>query len=105
MDKETAIEQLKLFQQNYILQNIGTKKELFKLTYTVSLLHCMINDEDYAYTLQCHKNYFDTLELAQKMINGIIHGSASNSGKALKLTCKQLGIKSTYKDMKNFLNS
>lgn len=43
------------------------------------------------------------LQVAEKMDAAIERGSFSKDGRALKATCKQLGIKHTYKTISEFL--
>ena len=43
-------------------------------------------------------------ELAEKMTRGLINGSASKDGEGIARTCKVLGIKHTYKAIKEFLS-
>ena len=42
-------------------------------------------------------------DLAVKMAEGLIKGSASKDGRAIKSTCKALGIKYTYKSIVEYL--
>ncbi len=44
------------------------------------------------------------LGLAEKMVAGILDGTASIDGDGIKRTCKALGIKNTHKAIKEFLN-
>ncbi len=44
-------------------------------------------------------------ELTKKMIAGLLDGTADKDGEGIKRTCKVLGIKHTYKTIKEFLNS
>jgi hypothetical protein len=43
-------------------------------------------------------------QLAEKMASGLLDGSANIDGDGIKRTCKALGIKPTYKAIKEFLN-
>ena len=42
-------------------------------------------------------------QLAEKFTQGLMDGTASNDGDGVKRTCKALGIKSTYKAIKEYL--
>ena len=42
-------------------------------------------------------------DLAVKMTEGLMKGSASKDGRAIKSTCKALGIKYTYKAIADYL--
>ena len=70
--------------------------------YIPILEDCKQNDPDYAYLKEIDSNIE---ELAQKMLKGLISGAASNHGKALQKTCKALGIKPTYKAIREFLTA
>jgi hypothetical protein len=43
-------------------------------------------------------------DLAKKMVDGLIDGSAMKDGEGIKITCKVLGVKYTYTAIKDFLN-
>ena len=44
-------------------------------------------------------------QLAEKMVTGLLDGSADKDGEGIKRTCKALGIKQTYTAIKLFLQS
>lgn len=69
-------------------------------TYLPMLCECITNDPDYAYTKETCRNVH---ELAHKITLGLVKGSASKDSKAVKLTCKKLGIKHTYKAIQEFI--
>lgn len=73
---------------------------VFYNTYYPILCDCIQNDSDYSYTKE-HCN--DIKALAHKMLIGLVTGAANKDGKAIKLTCKALGIPHTYKAIKNFI--
>jgi hypothetical protein len=43
-------------------------------------------------------------DLANKVVEGLIDDAANKSGKGIQLTIKELGIKNTYKAIKQYLN-
>lgn len=46
---------------------------------------------------------YNPAAMAEKFTNGLIDGSSSNNGDGVKRTCKALGIKCTYKAIKEYL--
>ena len=44
-------------------------------------------------------------QLADKMTDGLLTGTASKDGDGIKRTCKALGVKHTYSAIKTFLQS
>ena len=44
-------------------------------------------------------------QLADKMTEGLLTGTANKDGEGIKRTCKALGIKYTYSAIKTFLQS
>lgn len=44
-------------------------------------------------------------QLAEKMTNGLLTGTANKDGDGIKRTCKALGIKHTYSAIKLFLEA
>lgn len=73
---------------------------IFYNTYYPFLCDCIEHDPDYSYTREHCK---DIKELAHKMTIGLVTGAANKDGKAVKLTCKALGIAHTYKAIKEFI--
>jgi len=57
------------------------------------------SDPEYSYSA----SIIGPNELATKMTKGLLTGSASKDGKAIKNVCKKLKIKHTYKEIKEFL--
>jgi hypothetical protein len=43
--------------------------------------------------------------LAEKMTAGLISGSANKDGDGIRMTCKHLGIKTTYKAIREYLTA
>lgn len=56
--------------------------------------------EDYAYAARLHTPQ----SLAAKMTAGLADGSANKDGKGIKMACKAVGIKHTYKEIQSYLN-
>jgi len=82
---------------NLRTDNLG----IFYATYLKHLLDCIQFDVDYVYTKEHCK---DVPALAQKIVNGLLTGSASKDGKAVKLACQDLKINHTYKAIQQFIN-
>lgn len=57
------------------------------------------NDSEYAYVA----SKTTPKELARKMTIGLSTGQASKDGDGIQRTCKELGIKYTYKAIREFL--
>ena len=64
-------------------------------------IHRFAEDTDYALAA-ARTNPED---LALKMTEGLLLGTANKDGKGVKAVCKGLGIKPTYKDIRAFINS
>jgi hypothetical protein len=56
--------------------------------------------EDYAYAARLHTPQ----SLAAKMTAGLADGSANKDGDGIKMACKAVGIKHTYKEIQPYLN-
>lgn len=72
----------------------------FYNVYLPILKDCIQNDNDYCYA---KANCTDIEALAHKMVIGLVSGSANKDGKAIKQACKALGIKHTYKAIREFI--
>lgn len=86
----------------------SSNREIFIQKYTEKLFDIVVtkNDPDYSYVRsQRGDNISAYKELATKMTDGLIKGSASKDGDAIKATCKELKIPQTYKAIQAFLNS
>lgn len=59
----------------------------------------MVNDPQYAYAA----SRMTAAELARKMTCGLAAGTADKDGKAIRLTCRELGIKHTYRAIRAYL--
>lgn len=88
-------------------------KEKFVATYTSELVARYANDEAYmAYLrsvpwvrnggLSGQPTPYILERLAMRMTDGMLAGTADKDGDAIKATCKALGIKHTYKAIKEF---
>lgn len=76
-----------------------TNYEKFIQTYSEFLAERFISDISYATAAQ-----FTTPEaMAKKMTAGLLAGTASKEGYAIKDTCKVLRIKQTYKAIQEYL--
>lgn len=73
---------------------------LFYNTYYPYLCDCIEHDPDYIYAKETCK---DIKVLAHQIVIGLVSGAASKDGKAVKLTCKKLGIAHTYKAIRAFI--
>jgi hypothetical protein len=49
-------------------------------------------------------NHRTPAELAARMTYSLLNGTADKNGKGIKLTCKALGIKNTYKAIQEYLS-
>ena len=58
------------------------------------------NDPEYAYSAARNT----PRELAEKMTSAFLKGSANRDGAGIKLACKAIGIKQTFKAISSFLN-
>jgi hypothetical protein len=58
-----------------------------------------VNNIEYRYAA----NHSTPAELAGRMTNSLFNGTANKDGKGIKLTCKALGIKHTYKAIQEYL--
>ena len=75
-------------------------KEEFITTYASELAKCFATDTDYAYSAAT----ISPEKLAEKMYSSFKAGTANKDGKAIQRTLKRLGIKNTYKAIKEALN-
>jgi hypothetical protein len=76
-------------------QNVSAFRRELALAYT----HLFNSDPDYAFA----KARTTPEALAEKMVNGLMDGSANKDGKGIKSVCKTLDIPYTYKAIKNYL--
>ena len=60
----------------------------------------LFTGEDYAYAARLHTPQ----SLAVKMTAGLADGTANKDGDGIKMACKAVGIKHTYKDIRSYLN-
>lgn len=49
-------------------------------------------------------NITELSAIAKKIVQGLANGTANKDGKAIKATCKALGINYTYKAIEEYLN-
>ena len=94
---------------------LNANQSKFLQTYAEKLTHRINTDPDYGYLKSATTiigNAGNTVlpiktpeEIALKMTLGLINGTANHNGKAIKDTCKALGIKHTKRDIKLFLDS
>lgn len=80
---------------------LKTNKERFIEVYTEKLRYEFTYNQEYFYSAA----RTTPKDLALKMTEGLIAGTANKDGDAIKKTCKQLGIKHTYKAIKEYLNT
>ncbi len=71
-------------------------KDEFIAIYIQELAYRFANDPEYAYAA----SRTTPEALAIKMTNGLINGSASKDGHAIKAALKKCGIKPTYKALR-----
>lgn len=71
--------------------------ETFKRLYALNLTECVQKHADYAYSAA------DLPKVIERMHAAIDRGSYNKDGHAFKATCKQLGIKHTYKAINAYL--
>lgn len=77
-----------------------SNKETFKNQMTKEYKVLFDTDPDYEFAAK--RNTPD--DLAEIMTNALSAGTGSKDGKAIKATCKALGIKHTYVSISLFLN-
>ena len=75
-----------------------TNRERWMTILTGQFELCLETDE-YAMA----KSRYTPEELAEKMTSGLLNGTADKDGKAIRNTCKVLGLKNTYKAIKEYL--
>lgn len=86
--------------QKILNQIHNSNLELFLVSYKKNLETCIKKyPEEYACTLNSLDLVFD------RMKHAIIKGSFNKDSKAFKMTCKELKIKHTYKDIETFIYS
>ena len=71
----------------------------FIAVYTAQLQHEFDTNPEYARIAK----QISAHDLAVKMTEGLMKGSASKDGRAIKSTCNALGIKYTYKAIADYL--
>jgi len=71
----------------------------FVTVYTAQLQHEFDTNLEYALVSKQTSAH----DLAVRMAEGLMKGSASKDGRAIKSTCKALGIKYTYKAIAEYL--
>lgn len=77
---------------------MATNFEKFAALYAVNLRACVeSNAKDYAFPLQ------RVPQIAARMVEAFRKGSYNKNGKAIEMTCKELGIKHTYKAINAYL--
>ena len=76
-----------------------TNIEKFTTVLTRHYSELFDSDPDYGYS----KGRLTPMALAKIMADGLRTGSANKDGKGIKRTCKELGIKYTYTEIKEFL--
>lgn len=81
--------------QNQISQNQATFEQTLAKHYDI----LFSNDPEYSYA----KARTTPQALAGKMTYGLRVGSANKDGEGIKRTCKELGIKHTYKAIQEYL--
>ena len=78
-----------------------SNRELFAKTYTEALAECVQNPKH-----EYHWPVSDVPRVAAKMLTGLdTNGTNINDSPAFKLACKRLGIKCTYKAIREFRNA
>ena len=78
--------------------NITSKQQKFKDTYLESLMDCINKyPNDYCYGID------EAVTVCDKMFAAFMRHSANKDGKAVKITCKKLGIPYTYKGISEYL--
>jgi hypothetical protein len=75
------------------------KFDLFATTLAKHYEYLFASNTDYAYAA----SRTNPTDLARKMTIGLSTGQASKDGDGIKLTCKELGIKNTYKAIREYL--
>ena len=81
------------------MSSVKFSKEQFMAVYVTQLTDCFANHKDYSYVA----DRMTPLALAEKMYPGLKAGTASKDGVAIQRTLKILGIKNTYKALKEAL--
>jgi hypothetical protein len=76
-------------------------RAMFEFTLAKHYENLYENDPDYAYS----KSIRTPSELAYKMTLSLCKGDGNKDGKGIKGTCKDLGIKYTYKGIYDYLNA
>jgi hypothetical protein len=75
-----------------------TNRELFTALYTENLFKCVkLYPDEYCYTND------QVISVARKMETAIVSGCYNKEGRAIKMTCKQLGIKYTYTGINEYI--
>ena len=80
--------------------NEQTNRDRFLIILT-GQLERLFERPDYAAAAARHS----PASLAAKLADGLVTGSASKDGDAIHITCKVLGVKHTYRDIKRFLTT
>ena len=78
-----------------------TNAALFESSLTEAYRTLFKTNPDYGYTA----SRISPEKLAAKMTIGLANGSANKDGYGIKQVCKLLGIKHTYKAIKEYLTS
>ena len=74
-------------------------RELFEDLLAANYVRLFESDPEYAYSAA----RTTPKQLAAKMVTALIAGTANKDGKAIKATCKSVGIKHTYKAIREYL--
>lgn len=76
-----------------------TNKQIFQAALEKNYTK-LFTDPEYAYSAKVTTPAI----LAEKMTNGLANNTANKEGEGIKNTCKELGIKYTYAEIRQFLN-
>lgn len=78
---------------------MSTQRERFQIVLTGQYEHFHKHDARYAYVAQ----NLTPAQHAEKMVAALATHGADKDGDAVKATCKALGVKHTYKAIREFL--
>ena len=83
------------------LEALTVRDASFLREYGHWLDYCFATDPEYAYSASRGTAW----ALAVKMFDSIKRGTANKDGRAMRMTCAKLGIKHTYKAIKEYLST
>ncbi len=73
----------------------------FRRLYIAALAHSFAHDPEYGYAA----SKTTPEALADKMLPSLVTGGANKDGAAIRMVCKQLGIKHTYTAMRQYFHA